>query len=217
MSIAKVAYMGLFGREPEREMKLRYSRRFRGYNANVRYNERMMEFGLSRHWKGISQDIQIGLLQTLILKATGRRAKTVNTELYNIFLKKVHQASPKERIDGALFELFCELNREYFGSLLETPNLVWGRNSLRKLGSYDYGTDTVTLSSVLKPRPDLTKYVLYHELLHKKHKYSADGRGSLHHSPGFRHDERQYRGHDRLEKELAAYLRKKKGPGWLGF
>lgn len=211
MSLAKEAYASLFpGQQPEKELKVRYSGRFRGYNAGVRYSPGFMEFSLSRNWKDVDTQIKEGLIQTLILKAMGKKASTIQIELYNIFLKKVHQTTPKTRIDPALREIFLQLNERYFGNLLEMPNLVWGRHSLRKLGSYDYGRDTVILSRALFGNTKLASFVLYHELLHKKHKFTTDGRGSLHHSRAFKTDELKYERHSEAESELAGFLRRKR-------
>ena len=45
---------------------------------------------------------------------------------------------------------------------MQTPNLVWGKNSFRKLGSYEYGSDTITISKIfLESDKSLLDYVMY--------------------------------------------------------
>ena len=92
------AYKGLF---PEKEFdmdsKLRYSGRFNSYNANVRYTKTNITFNLSKEWRFISKEIQIGLLQSLMLKIFKKKKKTTNIDLYNNFMKHVHIAVPKTK------------------------------------------------------------------------------------------------------------------------
>ena len=79
---------------PDKELKynfsLKYSRKFRPYNANVKLRGNSIEFSLSREWKKISKEIQMGLVQELLAKILKDRKKTTNMELYNIFMKNVH-------------------------------------------------------------------------------------------------------------------------------
>ena len=169
-----------------------------------------MDFSLSRKWKGVGRDIRIGLIQALILKVTGDKIQTLNIDLYNIFLKKVHIAAPKTRIDPMLMESFLRINEKYFNSLMEMPNLVFGRDSVRKLGSYEYGSDTVQISRILKDYDDLIDYVMYHELLHKKFKYHTKNGRSFHHTRDFREAEKRYENHKFLERKLNKLTAKKR-------
>ena len=83
----KKAYKGLFNKELDKKSKLKYSRAFKGYNANVKYNQGYMEFRLSYNWKEVSDEIKIGLIQSLLNKVYKTNIKTVNIDLYDIFLK----------------------------------------------------------------------------------------------------------------------------------
>ena len=132
---------------------------------------------MSKKWKTISKEIQIGLIQSLSLKIFKEKKKTTNIELYNIFMKKIHIAAPKIKFDPTLEKSFHKVNEKYFYGLIEKPNLVWGDFSLRKLGSYEYGSDTITISKVLQNQGFLIDYIMYHELLHKKHKFKITTQG----------------------------------------
>ncbi len=216
MSIAKEAFIGLYpDRGPVHEFRIRYSARFNMYNANVHYNSRMMEFRLSRDWKDVGKEIRIGLLQTLMLKAFGDKKKTINIDLYNIFLKKVHVAVPKERVDPVLEESFHRVNEKYLSGMMEMPNLVFGRDSTRKLGSYEYGSDTITISRILTDEQELLDYVMYHELLHKKLKFDMKNSRSRHHTREFREAERMFENYREMESRLSGLSRKSRR--WLGF
>jgi len=216
MSLAKEAYAGLYpGKIPEHEFRIRYSGRFNDFNANVYYTRKSMEFRLSRKWKPVSSEIKIGLMQSLMLKVLKDSRSTVNIDLYNIFLKKVHIASTRTEAEPELARSFIRVNDAYFDGMIEMPNLVFGRSSKTKLGSYEYGSDTITISTVLRGSPELLDYVMYHEMLHKKFKFTTKKGRSYHHTREFRQAERRFKDHELMEKRLGSFLRSRKR--FLGF
>src|SRR3989344_3427177 len=104
MDIAKRAFQELF---PERniseyEFLIRYSGRFSDYNAHVTYRGNRLAFSLSKKWKGVSEEILLGLFQTLLVKVYKKKITTMSMDLYNLFLKNVHIAAPKHTIDPFL-------------------------------------------------------------------------------------------------------------------
>ena len=216
MSLALQAYQELFpGQKPDRLFTIYYTDRFKDYNANVRYTREKMEFRLSRKWKTVSEEIQIGLLQTLMAKAYKIRKKTLPMELYEKYLKNLSEYSPVTESDPDLKESFGRVNERYFNGLMNQPNLIWGGASFRKLGHYEYATDTICLSTVLQGNEELIDYVIYHEMLHKKHKFHNTAQRSMHHSAAFKKDEQRYENGKELEKRLGAYLRKKRRRKWF--
>ena len=199
---------------------LSYSGQFKPYNANVRMQGNHIQFHFSSDWKTVSKEIQIGLLQELIVKLLGKRllpitAQTPNMELYSIFMKKIHLASPKTNIDPFLAGRFSELNEKYFNGAMESPNLQWGNHSFRTLGHYHYGSDTVTISTALRRDTELLDYVLYHELLHKKHKFVKAKSKSFHHTAAFKRDEMLFENHAEMEARLHRLGRKRFLSLWL--
>ncbi len=199
---------------PNKELKydfsLEYSRKFKLYNANVKMHGNSLMFSLSREWKKISKEIQIGLVQELMLKILrDRNKKTMNMELYSLFMKNVHLAVPKTKTDEALEKSFDSVNDAYFSGMLDKPNLQWGSESTSKLGSYEYGSDTITISAIFKNgEQKLLDYVMYHEMLHKKFKFQNKNGRSLHHSSEFRKMESKFPCQDFIEKEIAVLARK---------
>ena len=172
---------------------MKYSGRFKIYGANVKKIGNYLEFGLSKKWKIVGDDIKIGLIQTLLVKLFGKGGSTNNVDLYNIFIKKLHIAVPKDNIDAELEKSFDGVNEKYFFGIIEKPNLKWGSDSLSKLGYYEYQTDTITISSIFRNSPAcLLDYVMYHEMLHKKHKFNVKNGRSYHHTPEFKEDERGF-------------------------
>ena len=198
---------------PEKELKynssLKYSRRFNPYNANVRLSGNNLMFNLSREWKKISKEIQIGLIQELLGKILKDRKKTMNIELYNLFMKNVHLAVPKTKTDEILEESFNRVNEVYLNGMLDKPNLQWGNNSTSKLGSYEYGSDTITISSIFRnANQQLLDYVMYHEMLHKKFKFQNKNGRNLHHSIEFKKMEAKFENKDLIEREISKLARK---------
>jgi len=219
MNIVEEAFLGLY---PEREfayeVKLRYSAKFNAYNANVKFIGRNLEFNLSRKWKEVSREICIGLIQSLILKMLKDNKKTTNLDMYHIFLRNLHKVVPKTESDPCLESAFNRVNKAYFHGLLRQPNLIWGESSRRTLGRYEYGSDTVRISSVLKSAPQrLIDYVMYHELLHKKIQFTAKGVKSRYHTQEFREKERQFDDQKTIETELRDFVRRKKHISFFGF
>ncbi|MBD3319190.1 DUF45 domain-containing protein [Candidatus Woesearchaeota archaeon] len=185
--------------------ELKYSGRFKGYNGNIRLSRDKLVVSLSRQWRSVSRDIQKGIIQELLTRLFRVKKKTMAMELYHSFLKNVHHTIPKTHDHPLLAASFERVNDRFFDGLMEQPNLVLGRGTT-KLGSYEYGTDTIMISECLFADEELLDYVMYHEMLHKKHKFSQ----SRHHTKAFREDERKFGDYEQLEKRLGSLVRKAK-------
>lgn len=193
-------------------VRFSYSGKFDDYNANIKLHGHDLMVNMSRSWEGVSREIQIGCIQTLLAKLfKGNVEKTTSMDLYNMFLQNVHKSVEKYAADPILLESFERVNEEYFNGFLDRPNLEWCGPTTTKLGAYEYGRDLITISSILRDESlEYLDYVMYHELLHKKHGFSSTATRSLHHSKSFRNDEAKFKGFKRIEKELQQILRKKK-------
>ena len=209
-SLIKEAFQQLY---PDKELKysvsLKYSRKFKPYNANVKLRGNNLTFSLSRDWKKISKEIQIGLIQELMVKILKDKKKTINIELYNLFMKNIHIAVPKAKTDIILEESFNRVNEAYFNGMIDKPNMQWGNASTSKLGSYEYGSDTITISTIfMSVKQELLDYVMYHEALHKKFKFQNKNGRNLHHSNEFKKMEEKFENRDLIEKEISRIARK---------
>ncbi len=217
--IAERAFRDLF---PEKDevfsFSLRYSGHFKGFNAGVRRVNNDVCFSLSRNWRSVDEDIKIGLLQSLLCRMFKSKKKTLNIDLYNNFLRSVHVSIPKTKSHPVLEESFNRVNAMFFNNSMEMPNLVLGKG-VNKLGHYDYGSDAISITEKLLPYADLLDYVMYHEMLHKKHKFNCSSGRTVHHSKEFRDDEARFPNASLLEKELQRLVSRKnikKGFfGWL--
>ena len=204
MDIIEESFRSLY---PEKEFGfescVKYSNKFKDFNANVRYTKDKLSFHLSKKWRPIDKDIKIGLIQDLMTRVFKDKRKTNNIDMYNIFIKKLHLVVPKDNIHPVLEESFNRVNERYFYGLVEKPNLVWGQHSRRKLGSYEYQTDTISISRILeRADPMLLDYIIYHETLHKKHKFMVKNGRNYHHTPEFKQKEKEFENAETIEQEL---------------
>lgn len=206
---------------PQREFSytpiIKYTRQFNGFNANIRLRSAIIEIRMSKEWQNVSEEMQIGLVQSLLIKIFKRKGDkkimTNNMDLYNKFLKNVHIAIPKHTESQLLVDKFNKINEQFFDGVLEQPNLKWGNYAKAKLGHYEYGSDTIMLSKYLETAPEeYMEYVLYHEMLHKKHKFTHTNGRSLHHSTAFKADEAKFPRAVELEREIPRYLARKRNP-----
>jgi hypothetical protein len=212
MNLAEKAFLGLL---PEKKLTknliVKYSRQFNPYNANVSYNAFSMTFKLSREWKKVSEEIKIGLIQALLLKVYKEKKKTINIDLYNHFIKTIGDYSQVSESEPMLEQSFNRVNEKYFNGFIDKPNLRWGSASFSKLGSYEYGANAVTISSIFKEEDaqELLDYIMYHELLHKKHKFHSKNGRSYHHTKHFRSKEKEF-DNPCIEEKLKKFLAKKR-------
>jgi hypothetical protein len=83
-----------------RRVVLTYSGHFNNYNANVRYTKQQIEFNLSTLWKNIDEDIQIGLIESLIIRMFKiRGVSTSEMKLYESFMKGLSKYAKKHLYD----------------------------------------------------------------------------------------------------------------------
>jgi len=217
--IVEKAFTGLYPEQPYQfEATVKYSGQFKGYNANVRKLGNRVTFKLSKNWRKVSNEIKIGLIQDLLIRILKKKAHSINIDLYNIFLQKVHIAIPKTKTDPILEQSFIKLNDQYFYGTLEQPNLTWGQESYTKLGSYEYGTDTITISTALKQHQSeelpLLDFVVYHEMLHKKHKFKSTNGRTHAHTRAFKEDEKRFHLYHDCERAINR-IRPTKPFSWL--
>ena len=210
MKLVEQAFNDIF---PEKDLenynlKIKYTDKFKPYNANVRYTKNSLQFNLSKKWRNISKEIQMGLMQGLMLRIFKEKKATTNIDLYNSFMKNLHISIPKINNDPFLGESFNRVNEKYFFGLVERPNLTW-HDSIRRLGSYEYGTDTISMSKVLGADTNLLDYVMYHEMLHKKHKFHCKNGRIHHHTKEFREMERKFDNSQEMEERIKGLVRPK--------
>ncbi len=219
MNLIQESYQRLF---PDNEFsyltKLEYNRRLADFNANVRKYKNSIKINLNLQWKDIDDEIKIGLIQHLLLKVFKTKKNTPNLELYHNFVKNIETLAPKTEPDPTLKASFQRVNQQFFYDYLNLPNLRWGQKSFRKLASYNYHTDTVTVSTLfLNAQTKILDYLMYHELLHKNQKFKHKNGRSAYHTREFKEAEKLYPDYKEIETEIASIIKNnlKRWWGWF--
>ncbi len=222
MDIIKSAFVELY---PKKEFsyttKIIFSNHFSMYNASIVKRQSSIEVRASGLWKDVAQDILFGLVQTLLVKFFGPpENETYNMKLYDQFLKNVHLSIPKKDTDKELEESFNRVGEQFLSDTVELSNLKWGTYSTRKLGSYDFQTDTIVISKALQGKDQrMLDYVMFHEMLHKKLKFSTTKSKKHFHTSEFHGWEKRFPQHEEIENELKKLGRKaskKNLLSWIG-
>jgi hypothetical protein len=210
MGIVEQSFKLLYEAELEKSAFVKYSGKFKPYNANVRITPDRLVFNLSREWKQVDEQIKIGLIQSLLMKIYKKGKNTGNVELYSLFIKNLGSFVPKIYSDPVLEDSFNRVNEKYFFNVVEKTNLKWGSETFSKLGSYSYQTDAITISSIFRSNAYLLDYVMYHEMLHKKHSFKSKKGRSYYHTFQFRNDEKKFENSETIEKELKKFISSKR-------
>ncbi len=107
-----------------------------------------------------------------------------------------------------LAEVYCEVNRTWFGGQPTPPRLAWTERPTRvEFGHYEPSSDTVRLSRSLDSREVprfVVEHVMHHELLHRELGAERASGRRRYHTPRFRKAEAEF---PRLA-EAEAFLRR---------
>jgi hypothetical protein len=111
---------------------------------------------------------------------------------------------------------FDRVNATYFGGALPKPVLVWNqRLTARIFGHYQPTRDRVMLSVSLDDATvpaSVVDFVMYHELLHKKHGVPMVNGRRIAHSPAFRAEERRFKDYAEAQRQLENLARRQRSP-----
>jgi len=198
------AYTMVFNKTDAPHCEVVYSGRLKAFNARVAYKKGHCAFQLSKSWVGVDKDIQRGCIQSLFCKIYKHPIVDRNDlDLYEAFLKRLHLGGQKDIEDAELEVAYERVVDECFDGFFDRCSVRWGQDSFRTMGHYNFTTDTITLSTLLQGKDELLRYVLYHEMLHKKHKFTGGRKRTTYHTTAFRADERLFPDQERLERELS--------------
>ena len=212
--IVTSAFTSLFPDKKVPVLKLRFSSRFSSFNANVSIHKQFglvseLVFSLSRDFEDSENEIIIGAIHFLLNKVYDTSVNSLELDLYNGFMKRINRYARKTPSDNFLLSVYHRLNEEYFDGLLDNVNIVWGQASTTTLGHYNFTTNTITISTVLSKESDLLDFVVYHEMLHKKHGFKQNKTRSEYHTRDFRLDEQKFKVED-IDKKLTRFVARKK-------
>ena len=112
------------GKRPRKTLMMRYSGRFKDYNATVTDRPGTLArpgtitFSLSREFEGVSEEIKLGVMQHLLNRLKGTKVDTVEIQLYNRFIKKLADYLKQEVWAYAGSPGEYELELKYLADLL---------------------------------------------------------------------------------------------------
>jgi len=194
---------------------------FAGLNHTIRIRRQRIYVRVSDLLREAPPQVQRALAFILIAKLFRKRVSAEHEALYRQYTYQPHVVRASElarrergrkQLTGAtgrfynLDHLFASLNRRYFDNELPKPALSWSqRRTKRILGHHDHIHDAIVISRSLDvPEvPEfLIEYVLYHEMLHLKHRPRTISGRRIYHHAAFRTDERRFAYYD----EAIAYL-----------
>lgn len=194
---------------------------FAGLNHTIRIRKQRVYVRVSDILRDAPQSVYRALAFILVSKLFNKRVMAEHEKLYRqyAYQPQVLRASDLARQKRGrkvltssvgrvynLDKLFARLNRRYFDNQLAKPTLSWSvRRTKRILGHHDYVHGTIVISRSLDHAglPEyLVEYVLYHEMLHMKHRPRVVNGRRLYHTAAFRADERRFEYYDEAMDEL---------------
>lgn len=212
MDIIEVSFQRLYPNKLlQYTTKLEYNLRLKDFNANIRLYKNILSINLNLQWKDIDDEIKIGLIQSLLLKILKEKSHTPNIDLYNNFIRNIPILTEKTKSHPILESSFLRINNQFFENKLEQPNLTWGQASFHKLAHYNFHNDTITVSTIFQSaKSEILDFLMYHEMLHKHHKYNNHNGRNAFHTSEFRRAENLYLHKDQIEQEINKLIRQQK-------
>lgn len=185
---------------------------FCGINHTARLNNGRLTVRVSDLFDQAPPEVNRALAQILLSKLY---RKAVDTAIHRTYRAFILQNDIQERariartirgrgvlVNGArghyvdLELLFSRLNQEYFGGSLSTPAMSWSaKRSRHILGRYDSSHHAIFISLLfdsLTIPSFVVEYVMYHEMLHLKHRPLVKDCRVIVHTAEFRAEEQQF-------------------------
>jgi hypothetical protein len=184
---------------------------YAGLHHTIRLRSGRVYVRLSDIFKDAPPNITRALAFILIAKLLGRPAPDVHQRVYRAYAysPQVLRASDIARrrrgrkivssARGRVYDLdrmFQRLNRRYFEGRLAKPTLTWSQRRTRRiLGHHDAAHETIVVSRTLDAHdvPEwFVEYVLFHEMLHIKHRARLIKGRLYRHTNAFRAEEQRF-------------------------
>jgi hypothetical protein len=184
---------------------------FAGLNHTIRIRNQRVYVRVSDILRNAPQPVYKALAYILVGKLFNQRPKTEYEALYRQYAYQpqvlrasdlARQRRGRKQLNGSagraydLVRVFARLNRRYFGNTLAKPALSWSaRRTKRILGHHDAVHDTIVISRSLDSESVphyVVEYVMYHEMLHIKHKPRVINGRRIFHTPAFRNEEKRF-------------------------
>ena len=219
--IFATAHRQLRPRTPLPEIRIEFFP-FAGLNHTVRLHDNRLAVRLSDIFTDAPAEVYESLAFILLARLYRKTVDAPYYQIYRSFILAEHiqerarlaraQRSRRVRLTSArgthvdLESLFNRLNREYFEGSLVRPRLSWSvKKSRHLLGRYDATHNVIFISRIFDARdlpPYVIEFVLFHEMLHLKHRSRVHDSRMLVHTPEFKAEEKTFRDYERARLAL---------------
>jgi hypothetical protein len=195
---------------------------FAGLNHTVRLHQNRLAIRLSDIFLDAPAEIYRSLAFILFAKLYRKTIDDFYYRHYRTFIMADHiqeraraarnQRARRARMAGPrgsyvdLEPLFTRLNEQYFGGTLDQPRLSWSaKRSRYVLGRYDATHNIIFISRIFDVPtlpPYVVEYVLFHEMLHLKHRSRVHDSRIMVHTPEFKAEEKTFRDYEKAKLSL---------------
>ncbi len=185
---------------------------FAGLNHTARLHENQLRVRVSDIFTDAPPHVYHSLALILLAKLYGKKIDKSHHHTYRTFILQAdiqertkatrNDRCRQTRVRGSqgrhidLDEIFERLNGYYFGGSIPKPRLSWSaRKSRYVLGRFDATHNTIFISRVFDSPgapPYVCEYVMYHEMLHVKHRCRIHQARIVVHTPEFRLEEKRF-------------------------
>jgi len=208
--IFRAAHLQLKPRTPVPEIRVEFFP-FAGLNHTARFHEGQLLVRVSDIFTDAPQQIIGSLALILLAKLYRKKVDLAHHETYRSFilrteiqerarLARTKRGRPPQTTSlGRHMDLdacFDRLNRDYFDCRIDKPRISWSsKRSRHTLGRYDAAHHIIFISRLFDT-PDIPSYVLdyimFHEMLHLKHRSRIHDSRLIVHTPEFKTEERKF-------------------------
>ena len=210
-TIFRTAHRELRPRTPLPEITVEFFP-FAGLNHTARLNESRLVIRLSDIFTDAPAGVYHSLAYILLAKLYRKKIDGSHHRTYRAFILtgEIQERARLARIERRRFvrprgsrgghvdldALFSRLNEQYFGCSLDKPQLSWSaKRSRYVLGRYDTTHHVIFISRIFDD-PEIpayvAEYVLFHEMLHVKHRSCVHNARLVVHTPEFKAEERTF-------------------------
>lgn len=213
--------MALLGERKLLEVKLKD---YAGLKANARLRSGRVTVGLSRAFEHADRDVVFGLAVELLAGLFRKNYDKSLTKAYRDFVTResasrlhgvllgAHGRKRQNVVKGEIYdlnEILGKVAAEYYLVFdgVDFPGVSWSaEKSRRRLGYYEEAFNRIVISRVFdddRVPQFVLEYVVYHELLHLKHRVLFQRGESLRrtvHPKAFKDDERRFAGFEEANR-----------------
>ncbi len=201
---------------------------YAGLHHTIRVRANRVYVRISDLLQGAPPEVVRALAFLLVARLLSRKAPRHEEQIYRAYafspeLLRARSEARKRRgrkvistATGRFYDLekmFSRINRRHFDGEIDKPALTWSQRRARSiLGHHDAAHETITISKALDSAdvPEwFVEYILFHEMLHIKHRPRIINGRRYYHTAAFRAEEQRYPRYEQAQEWLDRVVRKR--------